>query len=334
MWYVPGARLAECRCRRHGAAKSSAADINAWAGFVTLCSVAYISCGQPTGYSYYLRATAGTQIGNAFLTGDAADWPRAIFAGHRAAVRSGLNAAESIIHGKPYDIADVTAPAGRRADQSRVLRFTRHRARVSALSISGRCAAASASKGRCRAPCRLQVLSHMVGARVWIKFENLQYRIVQERGAFSKLCQLSGRASRGVCAVILPAITRKQWLLATRMDIRSAIVMPATPFTKVRNTPLEQSVVLHSRTLADAMKCVVSWWAQGMTLVRLMMIRWSAGRGTVALECWPSAALNAGDPHWRRIVRRRGGRGARPAARCALVGVEIRVVVRRMRHPE
>jgi len=65
---------------------------------------------EPSGYSYYLRGHLPvTRIGDAFLTGDAAGLAtRDLCEGIGPAVRSGLSAAESIIHGKPYDIAGVT----------------------------------------------------------------------------------------------------------------------------------------------------------------------------------------------------------------------------------
>ncbi len=65
---------------------------------------------EPTGYSYYVRgATDPVRLGNALLTGDAAGLAtRDLCEGIGPAIRSGLRAADSILHATPYDIADVT----------------------------------------------------------------------------------------------------------------------------------------------------------------------------------------------------------------------------------
>jgi len=64
----------------------------------------------PTGYSYYVRGkAAAARIGNAFLAGDSAGLAtRDLCEGIGPAIRSGRRAAESILHGVPYDIDDVT----------------------------------------------------------------------------------------------------------------------------------------------------------------------------------------------------------------------------------
>jgi flavin-dependent dehydrogenase len=64
----------------------------------------------PAGYSYYLRGDlAGTHIGNAFLAGDAAGLAtRDMCEGIGPAIRSGLRVADSILHGTPYRLDDIT----------------------------------------------------------------------------------------------------------------------------------------------------------------------------------------------------------------------------------
>jgi flavin-dependent dehydrogenase len=65
---------------------------------------------EPAGYSYYLRGPieAG-RVENAFLTGDAAGLAtRDLCEGIGPAIRSGLRAADSILHGVAYDLGDVT----------------------------------------------------------------------------------------------------------------------------------------------------------------------------------------------------------------------------------
>jgi flavin-dependent dehydrogenase len=65
---------------------------------------------EPSGYSYYVRGPIeGARRENAFLTGDAAGLAtRDLCEGIGPAVRSGLRAADAILHGAVYDLADVT----------------------------------------------------------------------------------------------------------------------------------------------------------------------------------------------------------------------------------
>jgi len=65
---------------------------------------------EPSGYSYYLRGpVANGRIGNAFLTGDAAGLAtRDLCEGIGPAIRSGQRAAEAILHGAAYELADFT----------------------------------------------------------------------------------------------------------------------------------------------------------------------------------------------------------------------------------
>lgn len=65
---------------------------------------------EPSGYSYYLRGpVAAARIDDAFIAGDAAGLAtRDLCEGIGPAVRSGLLAAESILTGAPYRLADVT----------------------------------------------------------------------------------------------------------------------------------------------------------------------------------------------------------------------------------
>src|SRR5215469_6613376 len=65
---------------------------------------------DPAGYSYYLRGRVDvTRRGNAFIVGDAAGLAtRDMAEGIGPAVRSGLEAAEAILHGKEYRLDGVT----------------------------------------------------------------------------------------------------------------------------------------------------------------------------------------------------------------------------------
>src|SRR5262245_26365680 len=84
-----------------------------------------------------------------------------------------------------------------------------------------------------------QVLSDLTGARVWLKFENLQFTAsFKERGALNRLLQLSPtEKSAGVCAVSAGNHAQAVAYHATALSMKSVVVMPKnTPFTKVRNT--------------------------------------------------------------------------------------------------
>jgi flavin-dependent dehydrogenase len=65
---------------------------------------------DPGGFSYYLRGRVEVvRQGNAFITGDAAGLAtRDLGEGIGPAIRSGIRAAEAILEGKPYELADVT----------------------------------------------------------------------------------------------------------------------------------------------------------------------------------------------------------------------------------
>ena len=65
---------------------------------------------DPTGYSYFLRGNVDVvRIDNAFITGDAAGLAtRDMAEGIGPAIRSGNRAADAILEGKTYELADVT----------------------------------------------------------------------------------------------------------------------------------------------------------------------------------------------------------------------------------
>jgi flavin-dependent dehydrogenase len=65
---------------------------------------------DPAGYSYYLRGPVDVpRVEDAFITGDAAGLAtRDMCEGIGPAVRSGMRAAEAILHGKRYQLDDVT----------------------------------------------------------------------------------------------------------------------------------------------------------------------------------------------------------------------------------
>lgn len=147
-----------------------------------------------------------------------------------------------------------------------------------------------------RTPCApSRVLSKIVGAEVWLKFENFQFTAsFKDRGAANKLSRLTEAERRGgVCAMSAGNHAQAVAHHATRLGIRSIIVMPRnTPFTKVRNTrELGAEVILQGANLAESQDWLqANLLGQGLTLVHpyddpLVM----AGQGTIALEMLEAA---------------------------------------------
>ena len=101
-----------------------------------------------------------------------------------------------------------------------------------------------------------RTLSEVTGARVFLKFENLQFTAsFKERGACNKLSQLSNEERRrGV--VTMSAGNHAQGVAyhAQRLGLRAVIVMPRfTPGVKVERTRgFGAEVVLHGDTLDEA----------------------------------------------------------------------------------
>ena len=108
-----------------------------------------------------------------------------------------------------------------------------------------------------RTPCvESRTLSELTGARVFVKFENLQFTAsVKERGARNKLAQLSSEErARGVIAMSAGNHAQGVAYHAQRLGIRAVIVMPRfTPGVKVERTRgFGAEVVLHGDTLEEA----------------------------------------------------------------------------------
>ena len=101
-----------------------------------------------------------------------------------------------------------------------------------------------------------RTLSEFVGARVWLKFENLQFTAAyKERGALNKLLQLSPEErSRGVIAASAGNHAQAVAYHAKRLGIPATIVMPeSTPTVKVVQTEGHgASVVLYGDMFDDA----------------------------------------------------------------------------------
>ena len=101
-----------------------------------------------------------------------------------------------------------------------------------------------------------RTLSEILGAEVWLKFENLQFTAAyKERGALNKLLQLSpADRARGVIAASAGNHAQAVAYHAKRLGIPAVIVMPeSTPTVKVTQTAGHGAqVVLYGKIVDDA----------------------------------------------------------------------------------
>ncbi|MGQ0824436.1 MAG: threonine ammonia-lyase [Actinomycetota bacterium] len=137
---------------------------------------------------------------------------------------------------------------------------------------------------------RSQTLSDITGARVWLKFENLQFTAsFKERGALNFLLALDPEArARGVVAASAGNHAQGLAYHAHRLGVPATIVMAAdTPFTKITRTEHHHAfVVLQGEDFAAAHRAAVQLAADtGATFVPAFDdARVIAGQGTVGLE--------------------------------------------------
>jgi threonine dehydratase len=101
-----------------------------------------------------------------------------------------------------------------------------------------------------------RTLSEVIGAEVWLKFENLQFTSAyKERGALNKLAQLTEEErAQGVIAASAGNHSQAVAYHATRLGIPATIVMPeSTPTVKVTKTRgYGAKVVLYGDMFDDA----------------------------------------------------------------------------------
>src|SRR5918998_2169114 len=101
-----------------------------------------------------------------------------------------------------------------------------------------------------------RTLSEIIGAEVWLKFENLQFTgAFKERGALNKLLQLTDdERARGVIAASAGNHAQAVAYHGKRLGIPVTIVMPsATPTVKVSQTAGHgANVLLHGAMYDDA----------------------------------------------------------------------------------
>ena len=133
-------------------------------------------------------------------------------------------------------------------------------------------------------------LSALTGAKVYVKYENLQVtNSFKDRGALVKLASLSGaERKRGVITMSAGNHAQAVAYHAARLGIPSTIVMPVTtPFVKIAATRSHGAeVVLHGESVAEAQsRCEQLQVQRGLLLVHPYDdYRIIAGQGTIALE--------------------------------------------------
>jgi threonine dehydratase len=137
---------------------------------------------------------------------------------------------------------------------------------------------------------RSTTLSGIVGAQIWLKFENLQFTAsFKERGALNRLLKLSvDERRRGVIAMSAGNHAQGVAYHAERLGIPATIVMPVgTPTVKAENTRRHgASVIFTGETLEEAAAFAREHGGRhGLTFIHpyddAAII---AGQGTIALE--------------------------------------------------
>ncbi len=177
-------------------------------------------------------------------------------------------------------------------------------------------------------PCvESQTLSQIVGAQVFLKFENLQFTAsFKERGACNRLTLLSeDERARGVVAMSAGNHAQGVAYHAQRLGLRAVIVMPRfTPGVKVERTRgFGAEVVLHGDTLEEARAHAYALAdAQGLTFVHPYDDEGvAAGQGTLGLEMLQAV------PELDTLVIAVGGggliSGVATAAKALKPGIEI-----------
>lgn len=186
-------------------------------------------------------------------------------------------------------------------------------------------------------PCvESRTLSQIVGAQVFLKFENLQFTAsFKERGACNKLVQLNDEErARGVIAMSAGNHAQGVAYHAQRLGLRAVIVMPRfTPGVKVERTrSFGAEIVLHGDTLDEARSHALTLAAHR----RLTFVHpyddeaIVAGQGTVGIEMLDAV------PELETLVVAVGGgglvAGIAVAAKALKPGIEV-IGVQTLRFP-
>lgn len=177
-------------------------------------------------------------------------------------------------------------------------------------------------------PCLLsRTLSQIIGAQVYLKFENLQFTSsFKERGALNRLASLTAeQRQRGVIAVSAGNHAQGVAYHAQKMGVPAVIVMPRfTPTVKVERTRGFGAEVVLSGDSFDDTKVEAARLAQARSLT--MVHPYDdydviAGQGTVGLE------MLAAQPDLDCLCVAIGGggliSGVATAARAIKPGIEI-----------
>jgi threonine dehydratase len=190
-----------------------------------------------------------------------------------------------------------------------------------------RAAAARISDAVIRTPTlHSKTLSAIVGAEVWLKFENQQFTAAyKERGALNKLLTLPEEAkTRGVIAASAGNHAQGLAYHAGRLGIPVTIVMPkSTPIVKVQQTRGHGAeVVLDGETFDEAYAIARRIESErGLIFVHPFDDREvMAGQGTVALEMLEDA------PHLDTIIVPIGGGGL--ISGCAVAAKSVKPDIR------
>jgi threonine dehydratase len=135
-----------------------------------------------------------------------------------------------------------------------------------------------------------RTLSEMLGAKIWLKFENLQFTAAfKERGALNRLSALTAdERRRGVIAMSAGNHAQGVAYHARRLGVAATIVMPqGTPMVKIENTRRHGAEVLvEGPTLEEAAAFAVE---EGQRRGQVFVHPYDdplviAGQGTVAIE--------------------------------------------------
>lgn len=135
-----------------------------------------------------------------------------------------------------------------------------------------------------------RTISDIVGASVWLKFENLQFTATfKERGALNRLSALTAdEQRRGVIAASAGNHAQGVAYHAARLSIPATIFVPVgTPIVKIENTRRHRAnVIVGGATLEEAAALAIEHGrAQRLTFIHPyddpLII---AGQGTIAIE--------------------------------------------------
>src|SRR3954463_12871559 len=135
-----------------------------------------------------------------------------------------------------------------------------------------------------------RTLSELTGARIWVKFENLQFTAAyKERGALNKLLLMDeATRARGVIAASAGNHAQAVAYHGARLGVPVTIVMPkSTPTIKVMQTEGHGAeVVLHGELYDEAYAEALRLAGErGLTFIHPFDDpEVMAGQGTVALE--------------------------------------------------